>query len=212
MNIVITGYALSGYGGMETVCKRLVELIAVNNPGTKVDFVFFNEKGEVDEQWYAGLNARMVASTVRNTKLRRLHFALALSGFLRRRQKRLKDLLDSLVALQGEWRLHVVGDGADLFQCQQYAEKLGFAGRVLWHGWQARPWLYAKTNIGDLKALVLTSAFEGLPMTLLEAMAHGVYCVSSDCPTGPADVIDGINGRLYPVKQQAELTKILQGL
>lgn len=318
MNIVITGYALSGYGGMETVCKRLVELIAVNNSDTKVDFVFFNEKGEVDEQWYAGLNVQMVASTVRNTKLRRLHFAFVLSSFLRRSkpdlvialdtlscyianvsrklclsrypiaswlhfslydlykytyilkadahlvisnginqqvrelgvkerdiytvfnpvkktedtipvsvspanfiyigrvifegQKRLKDLLDSLVALQGDWRLHIVGSGADLLQCQQYAEKKGLSGRVLWHGWQARPWLYAKTNIGDLKALVLTSAFEGLPMTLLEAMAHGVYCVSSDCPTGPADVIDGINGHLYPVKQRAELTKILQGL
>lgn len=318
MNIVIAGYALGGYGGMETVCKRLVELITINNPGTKVDFVFFNEKGEIDKHWYTGLSTQVLSSTLRNTKLRRLHFALALSGFLRKSkpdliialdtlscyianiarklclgrypiaswlhfslydlykyayilkadahlvisnginqqvqelgvkerdiytvfnpvektedtipvssspanfiyigrvifegQKRLKDLLDSLVALRGDWRLHVVGSGEDLTQCQQYAEQLGLSGRILWHGWQTRPWLYVKANIGDLKALVLTSAFEGLPMTLLEAMAHGVYCVSSDCPTGPADVIDGTNGHLYAVNQLTELTEVLQAL
>lgn len=318
MNIVIAGYALGGYGGMETVCKRLTKLITENNSGANVDFIFFNEKGEVDKEWYTGLTAQMVSSTVRNTKLRRLHFAFALSAFLRRNkpdvvitldtlscyianvarklclgrypiaswlhfslydlykytyilkadahlvisqginqqvqelgvkdrdiytvfnpvektedtiplshtpanfiyigrvifegQKRLKDLLESLVALRGEWRLHVVGGGEDLVRCQSYAEELGVASRILWHGWQAQPWPYIKENIGDLKALVLTSAFEGLPMTLLEAMAHGVYCVSSDCPTGPADVIDGTNGRVYAVNQLTELTEILQAL
>ncbi|KFK94256.1 MULTISPECIES: lipopolysaccharide 1,6-galactosyltransferase [unclassified Serratia (in: enterobacteria)] len=318
MNIVIAGYALSGYGGMETVCKRLVELITINNPDSKVDFIFFNEKGEIDEHWFKGLSTQVVSSTLRNTKLRRLHFAFALSGFLRKNkpdviivldtlscyianiarklcmgrypiaswlhfslydlykyvyilkadahlvishginqqvqklgvkeryiytifnpveetedtipvsvspanfiyigrvifegQKRLKDLLDSLVTLQGDWRLHVVGNGGDVHQCQQYAEQLGLSDRIFWHGWQAQPWTYVEAQIGDLKALVLTSAFEGLPMTLLEAMARGVYCVSSDCPTGPADVIDGTNGHLYPVNQLAKLTEILQGL
>lgn len=44
MNIIIAGYSLGGYGGMETVCKRLVKLIAENQPGTNVKFIFFNEK------------------------------------------------------------------------------------------------------------------------------------------------------------------------
>jgi UDP-D-galactose:(glucosyl)LPS alpha-1,6-D-galactosyltransferase len=318
MNIIIAGYSLGGYGGMETVCKRLVKLIAANQPETKVKFIFFNEKKEVNEDWYAGMDAVTVSSSIHNTKLRRLHFACALSCFIRRNkpdviisldtlscyissmarrfsfgkypiiswlhfsiydlykytyilkadahlvisnginqqvkelgvasediytifnpvekteeiinfsnspanfiyigrvifegQKRLKDLLDSLVGLQGQWQLHVVGSGDDLARCQQYAETLGVGTRVIWHGWQAQPWLYVKDNIGNLKALVLTSAFEGLPMTLLEAMAHGVFCVSSNCPTGPADVIDDCNGRLYDVGDITQLTATLQAL
>ncbi|CAI1188057.1 lipopolysaccharide 1,6-galactosyltransferase [Serratia quinivorans] len=318
MNIIIAGYSLGGYGGMETVCKRLVKLIAENQPGTNVKFIFFNEKEDVDESWYVGMDAITVSSSVRNTKLRRLHFACSLSCFLHRNkpdlvisldtlscyiantarkftfgkypivswlhfslydlykytyilkadahlvisnginrqvqelgvkeddvytifnpvgkteetitvssspanfiyigrvifegQKRLKDLLDSLVGLRGEWQLHVVGSGDDQIRCQQYAETLGISARVIWHGWQAQPWPYVKDNIGNLKALLLTSAFEGLPMTLLEAMAHGVFCVSSNCPTGPADVIDECNGRLYDVGNIAQLTATLQAL
>ncbi|MGO4746171.1 glycosyltransferase [Serratia quinivorans] len=318
MNIIIAGYSLGGYGGMETVCKRLVKLISENQPETQVKFILFNEKKEVNEDWYAGMDARTVSSSLHNTKLRRLHFAYSLACFIRENkpsviisldtlscyissvarkftfgkypivswlhfsiydlykysyilkadahlvisnginrqvkelgvkdddvytifnpvgrteetidfslspanfiyigrvvfegQKRLKDLLDSLVGLRGEWQMHVVGDGGDLALCQQYAETLGISSRVKWHGWQQQPWSYVKDNIGNLKALLLTSAFEGLPMTLLEAMAHGVFCVSSNCPTGPADVIDDCNGRLYDVGNTVQLTAIVQEL
>ncbi|AVD65292.1 glycosyltransferase [Serratia sp. CY49633] len=319
MNIVIVGYSLGGHGGMETVCKRLVKLIAENQPETQVKFLFFNEKKDVNEEWYAGLDAGTCSSSIHNTKLRRLHFAYSLSRFLCGKktdliialdtlscyianvarkwifgkypiaswlhfslydlykynyilyadahlvisnginrqvqelgvdendvytifnpvgrtetniavssgvpvnfiyigrvifegQKRLKDLLTSLAEVQGDWRLHVVGDGDDMELCRQYSATLGIGIRVIWHGWQKKPWGYVSDHIGNLKALVLTSAFEGLPMTLLEAMAHGIFCVSSDCPTGPADVIDGHNGRLYKVGDSPQLTAILQEL
>lgn len=44
---------------------------------------------------------------------------------------------------------------------------------------------------------VMTSRFECFPMVLLEAMSFGVPCVSFNCPTGPADIIqNGIDGSL----------------
>nr|WP_277755697.1 glycosyltransferase [Rosenbergiella metrosideri] len=44
---------------------------------------------------------------------------------------------------------------------------------------------------------VMTSHYEGLPLSLLEAKAHSLPCVSYDCPTGPSDIInDGIDGFL----------------
>ncbi len=55
---------------------------------------------------------------------------------------------------------------------------------------------YSKNK--NVTALLLTSAFEGFPMTLLEAMSYGIPCISSDCMSGPRDMIKpGLNGELY---------------
>ncbi len=48
------------------------------------------------------------------------------------------------------------------------------------------------------------------PLTLLEAMARGVFCVSSDCVSGPAEIISHQNGQLYPVNDVDALARILQ--
>lgn len=63
-------------------------------------------------------------------------------------------------------------------------------------------------------AFVLTSFTEGMPNTLIEAMALGLPCVSTDCPCGgPKDLIeDGVNGYLVPVDDADALAKRLAGL
>src|SRR5690606_970859 len=128
-------------------------------------------------------------------------------------QKRIKDLLDALSQVTGEWRLHVVGDGSDMERCQAYGRELGIDDRIVWHGWQADPWQYVRERIGAVSALLLTSAFEGFGMSLVEAMSYGIYCISSDCPWGPADIVrEGVNGRLYVPGNLQCLQAILQEL
>ena len=58
----------------------------------------------------------------------------------------------------------------------------------------------------DAALFVMTSSFEGMPNSLMEAMAAGLPCVSTDCPTGPSDLIeDGVNGYLVAIDDDREL-------
>ncbi|AOR61069.1 lipopolysaccharide 1,6-galactosyltransferase [Pectobacterium parmentieri] len=126
-------------------------------------------------------------------------------------QKRLKDMLDAFSGLNGDWECHFIGDGSDAKVCQSYAQQLGITDHLHWHGWQEKPWEYIQDKIKHVSAFVMSSAFEGLPMTLLEAMSYGIYCVSSDCPSGPEDIIrNGINGQLYPPSDTTTLRSSLQ--
>jgi UDP-D-galactose:(glucosyl)LPS alpha-1,6-D-galactosyltransferase len=128
-------------------------------------------------------------------------------------QKQLKDLFDALAQVTEKWTLDIVGDGGDLLQCQEYVTHLGLADRIYWHGWQNEPWQYIEKNICETTALVMTSNHEGFPLVLLEAMARGIYCVSSDCVSGPSEIIKpDINGQLYPPHDIPMLTSILNKL
>ncbi|MDE1185914.1 MAG: glycosyltransferase [Pantoea sp.] len=128
-------------------------------------------------------------------------------------QKQLKDLFDALQQVQGNWTLDIVGDGYDRERCEDYAQQLGIADNLQWHGWQPNAWKYIETHIKEVTALVLTSNHEGFPLILLEAMARGIFCVSSDCVSGPSEIIyPDVNGLLYPVNQVGQLAEILQGI
>ncbi|MDQ1213664.1 glycosyltransferase [Pantoea anthophila] len=130
-----------------------------------------------------------------------------------RRQKQLKDLFDALQQVSVPWTLEMVGDGEDLAQCQHYAAQLGIADRITWHGWQENAWEYVLHQIRQVSCLLMTSNFEGFPLILLEAMSRGVYCVSSDCISGPAEIIqNGHNGQLYPVNDSMALAAILNAM
>ncbi|EMF0717205.1 lipopolysaccharide 1,6-galactosyltransferase [Citrobacter freundii] len=125
-------------------------------------------------------------------------------------QKRIKDLLDGLSNVNGKWKLHAIGDGSDFVKCQNYAQELNIDNHITWHGWQSDPWSLVRNEIRYVSALLLTSSFEGFPMTLLEAMSYGIPCISSDCESGPEDIIkNSINGFLYPPGNLTEFTMLL---
>ncbi len=118
-------------------------------------------------------------------------------------QKNLKELFCSVAGMPIPWHLHIVGSGVDeeVQKCQRYAESLNIAQNVSWHGWQENPWEYVRRKIQQVSCFVLSSKHEGFPMVLLEAMSYGIPCVSSNCPTGPNDIIEnGKNGYLYENK------------
>lgn len=126
-------------------------------------------------------------------------------------QKRLVDLLSSCSKLKGDWCLHIVGDGNDTEKCRHFCKEQNISEHVFWHGWQENPWNYIKNEIKTVSTLILSSNNEGFGLVLAEALAHGVYCLSSDCICGPSDIIkDGDNGLLYTPHNTKELTAKLQ--
>ncbi|HPM68705.1 MAG TPA: glycosyltransferase family 4 protein [Piscinibacter sp.] len=107
------------------------------------------------------------------------------------------------------WQLAIVGEGPERVALEAQARALGLADRVLLPGLSAdvAAW-YAAADLYSL-----TSAAEGFPNALLEALASGVPAVSYDCLTGPSDlVVPGLNGMLVPPNDEAALTQALATL
>ena len=93
-------------------------------------------------------------------------------------------------------RLIVLGQGPQLSVLLSQAEDLGVRQHVDFPGFVANP--YPFMSSADL--FVLSSRVEGLPTVLVEAMACGCPVVSTDCPFGPAEVLEGGRlGELVPV-------------
>ena len=98
-------------------------------------------------------------------------------------QKRHDLLLDAFSRLGKEERLVLLAD-ADPRLERMIAER-GLADRVRIAGFQQNPYPW----IAAARLLVLSSDHEGLPNALIEAVALGVPVVSTDCPSGPREIL-----------------------
>lgn len=99
----------------------------------------------------------------------------------------------NLVEKHPDWVLTILGEGAERHRLERQVRELGLGGRVELPGFEPDPWRVMRAS----EAFVLSSRYEGMPSALMEAMACGLPCVSFDCPTGPADLIEsGVSGLL----------------
>lgn len=93
-------------------------------------------------------------------------------------------------------RLVILGEGEERPALEKLIGELGIEADVALPGFEANPFAWMAAS--DL--YVLSSAWEGLPGVLLEAMACGAKVVSTNCPTGPDEILeDGEWGTLVPV-------------
>jgi glycosyltransferase involved in cell wall biosynthesis len=113
-------------------------------------------------------------------------------------QKRVSDLLRALVELPNYWTLRIVGGGPDQPMLEALAAELGVADRCRFVGFVIDREVVLDA-LRTAAVFALPSAYEGLPMALLEAMACGCAVVGSSIPA-IADVIDdGRTGRTVSV-------------
>jgi glycosyltransferase involved in cell wall biosynthesis len=93
-------------------------------------------------------------------------------------------------------RLVVAGQGSRKDDLAALADELGIADSVRFPGYVDN----AYGCMARADAFVLSSVHEGLPTVLLEALAVGTPIVSTDCPSGPREIlVDGTYGPLVPV-------------
>ena len=102
-----------------------------------------------------------------------------------------------LVPAQRRARLMILGDGPLRGELQALISELGLDDTVRLLGYVENPLKYfARADV-----FVLSSHVEGLPNVLVEAMMCGCTPVSTDCPTGPREVLqDGKFGYLVPMR------------
>ena len=90
-------------------------------------------------------------------------------------------------------RLVILGEGPERRRLERLARDLGIAGDVALPGFVANPFAW----LARCGVFALSSRWEGLPSVLIEALACGCPVVSSDCPSGPSEILGP--GRLAPL-------------
>ncbi|MEZ4796629.1 MAG: glycosyltransferase family 4 protein [Flavobacteriaceae bacterium] len=109
----------------------------------------------------------------------------------------------------GKWKLILVGDGPMLSEYKELVNKLDLEEKVEFVGKTKDVASYYNTS----KIFAFTSKYEGFPNALIEAMYFELACVSTDCPSGPSEMINHEeNGFLIPVGNQNLLETYLKKL
>ncbi len=105
-----------------------------------------------------------------------------------------------------EVKLVVLGDGSYRAEVTRRVTELRLESDVDFLGFVANPFPYMK----QARALVLASENEGLPNVLIQALAFGTPVVSTNCSSGPAEILcDGKYGHLVPVGDASALALAL---
>jgi glycosyltransferase involved in cell wall biosynthesis len=93
-------------------------------------------------------------------------------------------------------RLMILGEGEERPQLEALIRELGLSAEVALPGFVSNPYAF----MSKAAVFVLSSTYEGLPTVLIEAMAVGTPVVSTDCPSGPREILEFDKyGSLVPV-------------
>lgn len=159
------------------VAQDLAELSGLPLSGIKVIYNLATpEQQPVEDEpvlsgaWISGGGKRLLA--VGNLKTAK-NYPMMLHAF-------------ALLLENTEAQLMILGEGPLRDELQALAEQLNITGRVTFAGFVLDTAAYYRS--ADL--FLLSSDYEGFGNVLVEAMSHGVPVVSTDCPGGPAEVLD----------------------
>ena len=149
----------------------------------------------LDDPWFTGEGPPVILGA--GSLEPRKDFATLLRAFARLRQQR-------------PARLVILGEGRERGRLEALAAELGISEDVRLPGFEPNPYRW----MSRADAFALTSLREGSGAVLVEALACGTPATSTDCPVGPAEILqEGRVGPLAPVGDDtavaANLTELL---
>jgi glycosyltransferase involved in cell wall biosynthesis len=120
------------------------------------------------------------------------------------RQKDFPSLIRAFALVRRErpCRLVILGEGGDRPALEKLAKELGVGSDLLLPGFARNPYAW----LSRVSLFVLSSAWEGSPNALTEALALGVPVVATDCQSGPREILDG--GRIAPLVEVGNVERM----
>lgn len=115
-----------------------------------------------------------------------------------------QDFLIKSYALSGiETPLILMGQGLLRQKCEELVIKLGISDRIIFWGFSSNPY----PVMAKAKSLLVSSDFEGLSIVILEALCLNVPVISTDCESGPREILPSRN--LVPVGNERAFSKAI---
>lgn len=132
-------------------------------------------------------------------------FKIVLGAGRLTKQKDFKTLIYAFneVRKKMKCKLVIIGEGEERKNLEDLIKKLGIENDVYLLGFVPNPYPYMK----EADVFVLSSIWEGFGNVLVEAMATGTNVVSTNCPSGPTEILDnGLYGDLVRVGDYKQLS------
>ena len=178
------------------------------------DGIVTNSKGSAKSLGYFVFNNRKI-KTIYNPYLKNIYKKkdkkqnVILNIARLRKQKDHFTLLRAFsifLKVNKNFKLIILGHGNLHQKLKLYAHKLGIQKKVIFKGWVSN----TKTYLRKSKIFVLSSVYEGLGNVLIDAVNYNIPCVSTNCPSGPSEILlDGKGGYLVKPKSHIMLAKKL---
>ncbi|WP_261790194.1 glycosyltransferase [Fusobacterium polymorphum] len=122
-------------------------------------------------------------------------------------QKDVKTLIEAFSLYKGEEKLVIAGDGPDRKSLEDFCIQKNLNDKVIFLGMVDNPFHLMK----NAQAFILSSKVEGFGLVLVEALYCGTKVISSNCPTGPSQILlNGDAGELFKISNVKELLNKLE--
>ncbi len=189
-------YEASGFGGIEALgyadCHFAIS-----------DLIYSNIRSAFPNDKIFRVNNPILCD-IKHIDTKRDKYKLSFIGRLSP-EKSVDTIIRAIAKTRHTFNLSVVGQGEEEESLRQLVDNLNLNSKVEFLGWQDNPW----EHIHNSYALIIASAYEGFSLAVIEALAHGMAVISTPV-SGSVEVIrPGENGFLFPYKDVAALTKIL---
>ncbi len=161
----------------------------IHNPVNHPD-IHVKAREEVDCDWLNDASLRTVVTVARLE-----------------RQKDVASLIRAFAQLEpDDLRLLIIGDGSERSKLESLAVDLSVSNRVGFTGAVSNPYKYMARS----QLFVLSSLYEGLGNVLVEALALRLPVVSTDCPSGPAEILE--YGRFGMLVKPGDPSALAEGM